>query len=65
MNDCFWCFICRLSCASKGCYKCSKYISVNSDEGAKLLQQYGQEVEEALQPVREKWEEKMNGYSAH
>ena len=57
MNDCFlfWIGICE----GEDCNQCPLYISVNSEEGDKLCQEYDNDVEEALKPVRETWSQKL------
>lgn len=54
MNDCLWAFMCGV-CDCEGCNRCEDYISVNSDRGRELLENYQREVDEALQPVYAKW----------
>ena len=56
MNDCVWSFI---FCEGK-CDNCPHYISANGAEGSGLLKQYEYEVQEALEPLRKKWEEKCH-----
>ena len=52
MNDCFWCCTCVCECDS--CI-CDKYISMNSEQGNKLEEEYRKDVDKALEPVREMW----------
>lgn len=54
MNDCIWAFIAGV-CDCENCANCKKYISVNSEDGSKLLEKYEAEVDEALKPLAEKW----------
>lgn len=54
MNDCLWAFMCD-ACSCEHCNGCKDYISVNSEKGRDLLDKYQKDVEEALQPVYEKW----------
>jgi len=53
MNDCFLFMIC--ACEGDGCEGCKKYLSLNSDRGQELSDQYDKDVEEALKPVRVKY----------
>lgn len=54
MNDCIWAFISGV-CDCEKCGNCEEYISVNSEDGSKLLEKYEAEVNEALKPLAEKW----------
>lgn len=55
MSDCFWSFtgICQNPCL------CEHYLSVNEEPGGNLLKRYEEDVEEALEPVREVWRKKL------
>lgn len=59
MNGCVWCFLCCDGCLCNGC---NKYISVNSELGKELVKTYNQEVNEVLEPLKDKWKNKMSDY---
>lgn len=52
MNDCLigWFKDCECICKD-----CTKYISVNSEKGSLLLEEYEKQVEETLKPLKEMW----------
>jgi hypothetical protein len=52
MNDCVWCFM-FCDCERK----CDKYLSANSPEGEKLIMDYQKDIDVALEPVKQKWQE--------
>lgn len=53
MNDCIYCMI--NACINENCGNCNRYFSAN-DRGADIIYEaYQADVEEALQPVYEKW----------
>jgi hypothetical protein len=54
MNDCVWCFI-FCECNSK----CERYLSANCQEGSEFLRQYEKEIDEAIEPVKKKYQEKF------
>ena len=54
MNDCIWAFINGV-CICENCGNCKEYLSANSEKGGELLEKYQADVEEALQPVYDKW----------
>jgi len=54
MCDCVWCFIC---CGCNG--TCDKYISVNEEQGKEILTNYTKEVDEALEPLKLKYQKMM------
>ena len=62
MNNCLWCFMC---CDGELCKGCNKYISVNSENGKKLIKEYNQEINELLKPLNEKWKNKMMNYEGN
>ena len=47
MNDCVWIYI--VGC-EEGC-KCCGYRSMNSDEGAEIMEAYETDIQEAIKPV--------------
>lgn len=53
MNDCIYNWI--LACEQCNCVDCPHYCSVNSREGTKIYGAYQSDVDEALEPVHEKW----------
>ena len=53
MNDCLWYGMCVCDGCENG--RCDKYLSMNSDEGDQIQEQYKKDVEEALKPVRAKY----------
>ena len=63
MTDCLWAFLCGC-CDGEYCCGCQKYLSVSNGEGAKMLNEYQNEVNDALKPLEEKWRNKMNEYTA-
>lgn len=55
MNDCVWGFIfCEGNCGD-----CQKYISANSNNGEMMLKKYDAEVEEALEPLINKYKDEF------
>ena len=58
MNDCLIGFLieCEISCGD-----CKHYISVNGTKGNELLEEYQEEIEKAIKPVKEKWIAKLTG----
>lgn len=56
MNDCLFMYMgcCPIAQNSEvGCgADCKQYISVNSDEGFEISEQYAQDVEDSLAPLR-------------
>ena len=56
MNDCLlsWINLCECDCG-----KCNKYISVNSRYGRELSEDYKNDVSKAIEPITEKWREKL------
>lgn len=61
MNDCFWCFI-KDCCSANNCNGCCQYLSVNSSKGQEMLEEYSKEVEEYLEPLYQKYREKMKSF---
>ena len=53
MNDCRYCMI--NACVSEDCMNCNKYFSANDQYANLIYEVYQADVEEALQPVYEKW----------
>ena len=53
MCDCVW--SCVANCEDI-CNGCKYYISMNSDEGEKILESYENDVHGALKPIKEKYE---------
>lgn len=53
MNDCIYNWI--LACKSYDCANCPHYCNVNSKKGMELYSAYQSDVDEALEPVHEKW----------
>lgn len=56
MNDCIWSWIMICECENG---RCDRYLSVNSQEGNEIKNQYDKDVQEALVPVREKYKERF------
>ncbi len=54
MNDCIWCWI--GVCREYNCDQCKKYLCANSDGGSALTKIYQEDVDEALKPVRVKYQ---------
>ncbi len=55
MNDCVWAYI--VGCSDEiGC-KCCGYRSMNSDNGEEIMEAYEKDIEEAIKPVKVKWQE--------
>lgn len=52
MNDCIWAYIVR---CEEGC-KCCGYRSMNSEQGAKIMEAYEKDIEEAIKPIKVKWQ---------
>lgn len=47
--------MCICECNDNNCNNCSKYLSINSNEGQKISEQYSKDVAIALKPIREKY----------
>lgn len=62
MNDCFWSF---LGLCSESCKNCTKYLSVNSEDGEKMLEEYHRQIDYVLTPLLDEWRKIMNEYSAN
>ena len=54
MNDCIWFMFDICDCDGQ----CLNYLSINSNEGQKMHNEYQKDIDEALIPVREKFKEK-------
>ena len=52
-DTCFW--LLTDICEIKDCKDCKHYISMNSDKGTELRDEYTGKVNEALKPVREEF----------
>jgi F0F1-type ATP synthase membrane subunit b/b' len=61
MNDCI--FIWFGGCDGCEMGKCDKYLSANSEEGSRLLEEYQAEVEEVLKPIKEKFKTRIENAS--
>lgn len=57
MNDCFWYQICACDCEYGQCFK---YLSINSDKGNKLSEQYQKEIDIVTNPVKERYKRIFN-----
>ena len=58
MNDCLWC--CMGVCDGK--CQCDRYMSMNSDEGRKLTQEYEELIEKACEPVKKQFAKEHGGF---
>lgn len=56
MNYCVWAFI---FCECE--YKCDRYLSANCEEGYKIIEEYDKEVNEVVEPIRKKYQERFKG----
>ena len=59
MNDCFWCSI--MACDGGTC-NCKKYVSMNGKAGSVSKSIYQDEIDGAINPVKEKWLNKFKEY---
>ena len=57
MNDCLWCSLEVCECNGK----CSKYLSMNTEDGEILMMQWLNKVDEVLEPLRKEFA-KENGF---
>lgn len=53
MNNCFWYGI--FACDGEYCGSCKKHLDVNGDSGVFYSDLYNEDVENAIQPVKEKY----------
>lgn len=51
MNDCLWCALDVCECDGK----CSKYLSMNEEDGEILMTQWLSKVDEVLEPLRKEF----------
>ena len=53
MNDCIWSWI-------NGCdnCRCDKYLSADSEKGESLLRAYQEQIEEAIEPIKQEFLQK-------
>jgi len=57
MNDCFWYAV--GTCDAGTCAGCETYLSINSEECEVIHAEYEKDIAEAIEPVRERYAEKM------
>jgi len=57
VNDCFWYRI--GTCDAGTCAGCETYLSINSGECKAIYAEYKKDMAEAIEPVRERYVEKM------
>lgn len=62
MGDCFWSLISNCCTCGKKCANCVHYLSMNSEEGTALYEEYMEEVEKYLEPLYEKMRRRKDEY---
>lgn len=59
MNDCVWGFM--GVCDGNNC-RCVKYLSCNKGKGKLILEEYENEMDEKIKPIKDKYNEKFKNY---